>query len=91
MTQPQILAVKRLRDCAKWTEEDWQREIHRTRDVGLALMLNYAADEICRQQAQLDATEHVDTAALIEQRDELMEQVQQLTDALGVKQHGKTY
>ena len=87
MTQPQILAVKRLRDCAKWTEEDWQREIHRTRDVGLALMLNYAADEICRQQAQLDATEHVQAAALIEERDDLLEQVQQLTDALGAKQY----
>ena len=87
MTQPQILAVKRLRDCAKWTEEDWQREIQRPKDVGLALMLNYAADEICRQQAQLDATEHVQAAALIEERDDLLEQVQQLTDALGAKQY----
>ena len=90
MTQPQILAVKRLRDCAKWTEEDFLREIQRTRDVGLALLLNAAADEICRQATELESQSHVQVAALIEERDDLMDQVQQLTDALGAKQHGKT-
>ena len=90
MTQPQILAVKRLRDCAKWTEDDWQREIQRPKDVGLALLLNAAADEICRQATELESQSHVQVAALIEERDDLMDQVQQLTDALGAKQHGKT-
>ena len=89
MTNVQILAVKRLRDCAKWSEEDFQREIQRPRDVGLALMLNYAADEISRQAAELEATQHVQVTALIEERDALLEQVQQLTDALGAKQYGQ--
>ena len=90
MTQPQILAVKRLRDCAKWTEDDWQREIQRPKDVGLALLLNAAADEICRQATELESQSHVQVAALIEERDALLEQVQQLTDQIGEMQNRQT-
>lgn len=89
MTNPQILAVKRLRDAGNWTDADFERELNRKREVAVPLLLNQAADEICRLHAETESQSHVQVAALIEERDELLEQIQQLTDALGAKQHGK--
>ena len=91
MTNPQILAVKRLRDACNWTDADFEKHLNRKREVALPLLMNQAADEICRLHGEIESTAHVQMAALIEDRDGLLEQVQQLTDALGVKQHGKTY